>query len=205
MLKRNIKNNLGHYFRVLSREILTAFDIRTFLKGSYGYGAPSKESDYDIQVDAGDYETFLKIANNYKAKLNSIMFRDSTGDKYRSTIASFKKDGMEINLVFDEHPKVWNLVQDVTKKIKSLKKQEKYVIRLVSEGLKYDRTDAVEILLRIYRNNKGRFDPELVKRLEHGEMLEKEEARKVRNIIQLCYLREVGSTYKLGELSKFKM
>lgn len=204
-MNKNVKKSARNHYDELSTEIMDEFGVKMLLKGSYGYGIPSDESDYDIQVDAGSYDVFEKIVKRYKAKTSSIMFRDSTGDKYRSTIASFKRNGKEINLVFDEHPKVWKLVQEVTGKIKALKEKEKYAIRLVSEGLKYDRLDSVDIFLRLYKNYKDRFDPRLIRDVEEGKILNSKVAQQFRTIFQLLYHLEVGSNYSLKELSKLKL
>lgn len=171
------------------------FGCKSFVKGSYGYGIPHDNSDIDIQISGK--VNVEEISRFFDADLSTVVFKDSSGESYNSTTINFRYKGYDISLVFDDHPKVFPLVQEVTQRTKSLPVGQRYIIRLISGGLKYDSKDAYKVFLDIFKKLSAVLDPKLVEDIKAGKMIDRKKARIIAKISQIIYINEVGCGYEV--------
>lgn len=184
-------------FHSICNQVLDKYKVITLLKGSCTYGIPHSKSDIDIEINCTSYDQFKTIVKEFGGEIISpIIFHDSDGDSYKSTIGSFVIDDVEVNLIYDEHPKVFEMVRLITEHLNSLSLKQKYIIRLVSSGWKYDTPDSVDIFLNIYEEIKHKFDAEKIEGTENGQLIDSNDADYIKKSIQRLYFKRMKRNIK---------
>jgi hypothetical protein len=175
--------------------------IKTYLKGSYGYGTPHQNSDLDIQIDVENVDILENLALHFNAHMKKVFLKNAIGSTYASYSLSFSYQGVDVDVIYEDDYNSLERVKSIIHDISELPAKDKYVLRLVGGALKYDRLDAYKILLLIFARYKQTLDKEVLKKIEEGYLLECKLAKTIRSAVQILYVNEVGSNYKIYFLS----
>lgn len=175
--------------------------IKTYLKGSYGYGAPHPNSDLDIQIDVENVAILENLASYFNAELKRSFLKNAIGNAYLSYSLSFTYQGVDVDVIYEDDYNSLEKVENIIHDISELPTKDKYILRLVGGALKYDRPDAYKKLLLIFAKYKQTLDKDVLKKIEKGYLLECELAQIIRSTVQILYVNEVGSNYRIHFLS----
>ncbi len=164
------------------------YGLKTCLKGSYGYGTPYSGSDIDIEITGRVDPSHL--SKRFRGTHSSIVFKDSSGDEYESTLIEFSYKSYSFSLVYNDNLKVFSMVKEITQSIKVLPLNDRYVLRLAGGGLKYDSIKAYKRILLLFEQYRADFDPQVINDVLAGKVVDATQAKNIRNKVQLEYRKK---------------
>lgn len=186
----------------LQKTLLDEFKLDSFVKGSYGYGAPRELSDIDIQIYPLSPVDFKleNLVERYGATVSAIDYTDSLGRNYISSMLDFTVEGIAISLIYDNSKEIFDQNRAIVETISKLEPKERYILRAISGGLKYDSPEAYQLFLRIWKRLSPVLDKELVESIESGNEIDASRCARIRKVCNLVYANEVGVECKLSIL-----
>ena len=172
------------------------FSINSLLKGSCGYGIPSEISDVDIQLKLDSLDKWELIKSHFDAnELNPVKIIDNDGNEFTSYMLVFKQDNVEVSLLYDDNPKVYELVEMVLASIVDLPLEQKYILRLVGGSYKYMGKDAYKTLLEIFAKLSPILKTNLIEDAKAGKLINEDSARIIRKSVQALFVNETDCKY----------
>ena len=181
---------------LIQQELFEVFTVRSLIKGSTGYGAADEHSDIDIQLNLQSPKTFEDIKRHFGGASEVLEFTNSRGMMFKAYSVEFDKDGKEISFFYEDYPGSYEEVQMIIKEISELPSPDRYILRLVSGGYKYDKPEAYKLILQIFHKLEKVLSPELVTDICAGKRISKDQASILSRAVQVIYINDVGGSYK---------